>query len=109
MAAEPHAPIVLSSALNVAALLLILALYCRGHESWVRGRGKTRDAARTRGTLNRRAWRGSTRLVKNKERKNEMSWKKILEALYGFIGALLGALAGAGCSLMGSGVGMTMH
>ena len=33
----------------------------------------------------------------------------VLEALYGFLGALLGALAGAGCSLMGSGVGMTMH
>ena len=38
-----------------------------------------------------------------------MNWKKFLEALYGFLGALLGALAGAGCSLMGSGVGMTVH
>ena len=37
-----------------------------------------------------------------------MNWKKILEALYGF-GALLGAWAASGCSLMGSGVGMTMH
>jgi hypothetical protein len=38
-----------------------------------------------------------------------MNWKKFLEALYGFLGALIGALAGAGCSLMGSGVGMAMH
>ena len=43
------------------------------------------------------------------ERRKFMNWKKFLEALYGFLGALLGALAGAGCSLMGSGVGMTMH
>ncbi len=26
-----------------------------------------------------------------------MSWEKILEVLYGFIDALLGAIAGAGC------------
>ena len=38
-----------------------------------------------------------------------MNWKKLLEALYGFLGALLGAWAASGCSLMGSGVGMTMH
>jgi hypothetical protein len=38
-----------------------------------------------------------------------MNWEKILEALYGFIGALLGAWAASGCSLMGRGVGMTMH
>ena len=38
-----------------------------------------------------------------------MNWKKILEALYGLLGALIGALAGAGCSLMGSGVGITAH
>ena len=48
-------------------------------------------------------------LIKVTERRNEMNWKKLLEALYGFIGALLGAWAASGCSLMGSGVGMTMH
>ena len=48
-------------------------------------------------------------LIKVTERRKVMNWKKILEALYGFLGALIGALAGAGCSLMGSGVGMTMH
>ena len=48
-------------------------------------------------------------LIKVTERRKVMNWKKILEALYGFLGALIGALAGAGCSLMGSGVGITAH
>ena len=64
--------------------------------------------ADARGTRPMNATR-STRLIQNEERQNEMNWKKILEALYGFLGALIGALAGAGCSLLGSGVGVTCH
>ena len=46
--------------------------------------------------------------MKLTERRFVMNWKKILEALYGFLGALIGALAGAGCTAFGPVVGKSV-
>jgi hypothetical protein len=47
-------------------------------------------------------------VIKVTERRKFMNWKKFLEALYGFLGALLGALAGAGCTAFGPVVGKSV-